>query len=140
MLEADPAAPVASSPVAPDEAVLRFASPNQWDSEGRPAPAALSKRANEDGVSVYVHGLLSSRALGPDSIITGRTGYGVFRIGVATAIQVGCAVEHHPVEDGERPEIGFAHALIKPPAKPAWLNARSAILAAAEVIIAPATS
>lgn len=128
----------AGTAVAPEESLLRFASPTQWDSDGRPAPAALSKRPDEDGVSVYVRGLLASQTLGPESIVTGRPGYGVFSIGVATAIREGCAVEHDPVDDAERPGIGFAHALIKPPDKPAWLDARSALLAVANVLIAPA--
>lgn len=119
---------------------MRFASPKQWDSEGRPAPAALSKRQDEDGVSVYVHGLLASRGLGPASIITGRRGYGVFSIAVAAAVREKCGVEHAPDDDTQRPEIGFAHALIKPPDKPAWLDARNALLASAEVLIAPADS
>ncbi|MGI8760940.1 MAG: hypothetical protein ACR2LF_06555 [Jatrophihabitantaceae bacterium] len=137
MTSADTPADNAGEAVAPEESLLRFASPKQWDSDGRPVPAALSKRSDEDGVSVYVRGLLASRALEPDSIITGRPGYGVFSIGVATAIREGCVVEHDPVEDAEPPEIGFAHALIKPPDKPAWLDARSALLASAEVLVAP---
>lgn len=137
MTDSGAPAPAAGSSVATGEAVLRFASPQQWDSAGRPAPAALSKRPDEDGVSVYVRGLLASRALEPASITAGRPGYGVFSIGVAAAIRERCVVEHDPAEDAERPDIGFAHALIKPPDKPAWLDARSALLASAEVLIPP---
>lgn len=117
--------------------MLRFAPPKQWDSDGRPTSAALSKHPGEDGLSTYVQGLLASQGIPVGAVVQGRPGYGVFRIRVVDAVNHACVVEHAPVRDTERPDIGFAHALVKPPDKPAWLEVRNALLASAEVLIEP---
>ena len=92
--------------------MLRFAAPGQWDSRGLPTSAALSLKADEDGLSIYLRDLLQTKSLDERDVVTGRPTYGVFGIPAAIAITNGCTVEHDPVVRNPTSPIDFAHALI----------------------------
>jgi len=122
-----------------NETLLRFAQSTQWDQEGRPTTAALTKKADEDGLSVYLEDLLTSRDLGAVDVIANRSGYGVYGMRASDVIGGGCDVVHNPLADDTPVEIGFAHALVLPSDdKVEWKLLRDSLLKTAAVRIAPA--
>lgn len=131
--------PVDGDPVNANETLLRFAEPRQWDDQGMPTTASLTLKAGEDGLSVYLEDLLAGNNIGPAVVIANRSGYGVYGLRASDVTSGGaCAVLHNPLHNDTPVEIGFAHALIWPPAdKPTWKLLRDSLLKSPLVRIAP---
>jgi len=121
------------------ETLLRFARPQDWDADGMPSSAALSLKRGENGLSVYLNDLLSTRGLGPSDVIANRPGYGVFGMAAFDVISGGCRAELDPLTDDHPIEIGFAHGLVHPlDDKLAWKLPRHSLLANAVIKVAAA--
>lgn len=130
--------PVDRAVVNANETLLRFAKPRQWDDQGMPTTASLTLKAGEDGLSVYLEDLLARSGIGPTDVIANRSGYGVYGLRALDVTSGGCAVLHNPRDDDTPVEIGFAHALIRPPDdKPTWKLLRDTLLKTPVVRIAP---
>jgi hypothetical protein len=130
--------PTNGQPVDSRETMLRFAAPTQWDRHGRPTAAALSVKPDEDGLSVYLAGLLASLSLDERDIVTKRPGYGVLAMRASTAQLHGCVLLHDPITSIPTDPTDSAHALIVPPdQKPQWKLARAALIDEARVLVPP---
>lgn len=135
--------PTSGTAVQADEALLRWVRPKAWGLDGRPTIAAFSIKPDEDGLSIFVAGLVQHLGLETSSVVENHPGYGVVSFPRALPELAERDVVHKPVIPAQR-AVDPAHGIVVPLRsgdrngdKENWQMLRGEMIEASTAIIEP---
>jgi hypothetical protein len=137
--------PASGTAVQADEALLRWVRPKAWGLDGRPTIAAFSIKPDEDGLSIFVAGLVEHLGLETSAVVEDHPYYGVVSFPRALPELAERDVIHKPVIPAQR-AVDPAHAIVVPlrtgnkaQDKAHWQMLRGAMIDASTAIIEPSS-